>query len=184
MTEKLKNLIKEEMLKLPKEAQEAINSLDWGNVAEEIGKKYLLNESEINDFQVETFLILAGIEYPEAYIANIENEVGTTKADAEKIAEEVLQKIFVPLGNALTENIKKNGKVENGNAEQNLNFILSGGDYSVFLEVPPSPTPPDLPLSGETNGFPPDKGEHKGVQGEREDPVVPVFSLREENFKK
>jgi len=32
----------------------------------------------------------------------------------------------------------------------------------------PSPTPPALPLSGETSRFPPDKGEHKGVKGEGE----------------
>ena len=42
-----------------------------------------------------------------------------------------------------------------------------------------SPTPPNLPLSGEANGFPPDKGEYKGVQGEEgkvPEPELPEFN--------
>jgi len=134
MTEKLKNIIKEEMAKLPKENQEAINTFDWVNIAEEIGKKYLLDESEINDLQVETLLILIGLEDPDLYANNIENNVGTSKDEANKIAEEVIQKIFVPINGILIEDIKKSGKSKNPNTEQTLNFILSGGDYSSFLE--------------------------------------------------
>src|SRR3989344_2165392 len=97
MTEKLKQIIKEEVLKLPKEVQEAINSLDWRGIAEEIGKKYKLNESEINDFQVETLLILVGLEEAEFYVRNIENNVGTSKDEAEKISREAFERIFIPI---------------------------------------------------------------------------------------
>ena len=62
MTDKLKKIIQDEVGVLPKETQGAINSLDWVSIAEEIGKKNLLNESEINDLQVETLLTLVGIE--------------------------------------------------------------------------------------------------------------------------
>ena len=61
MTEKLKQIIKEETAKLPKESQDVINVFDWGTISEEIGKKYLLNENETNDLQVETLLILIGL---------------------------------------------------------------------------------------------------------------------------
>ena len=135
MTEKLKQIIKEEVGKLPKEMREAINSLDWGNVAEEIGKKYLLNDIEVNDFQVETLLILTGIQRDDSYAKNIEDNVGTSKDEAEKIAEEANQKIFTQIYNALTENIKKNIGNKNPDWKQNLNFVLSGGDYSVFAET-------------------------------------------------
>lgn len=153
MTEKLKQTIKEEIEKLPKEAQEAINSLDWRNLAEEIGKKYLLTESEINDFQVETLLVLTGIEDGNYYKQNIENNVGTTKDEAEKITEEISQQIFIPIGNMIEENIKKNVKNKNPNAEQTLNFILSGGDYSAFLErrEPATPNPIDNTQKTNTN---------------------------------
>lgn len=133
MTEKLKNIIKEEVVKLPKEAQDAINSLDWGSITEEIGKKYLLDESEINDLQAETLTVLLGLTDLDLYAIDIENEIGTTKNDANKIAKEALEKIFTPIGETLIENIKKSGKHKNADALQNLDFILSGGDYFAFM---------------------------------------------------
>jgi len=134
MTEKLKQTIKENLVNLPKELQDAINTLDWETISEEIGKKYLSNESKINDLQVETSLIIVGLTYGDSYVLNIENNVGTTKDEAEKIAEEVNQKIFMPIYYSLTENIKNNLKNKKPNWKQTLNFIISGGDYSVFME--------------------------------------------------
>ena len=40
----------------------------------------------------------------------------------------------VPRASTIPENIKKNLKNKNPSPEQTLNFILSGGDYSVFVE--------------------------------------------------
>jgi hypothetical protein len=37
---KLQEIIKEELVKLPKESQDSINSIDWGVISEEIIKKY------------------------------------------------------------------------------------------------------------------------------------------------
>ena len=148
MTEKLKQIIKEEVLKLPKEVQEAINSLDWRGIAEEIGKKYKLNESEINDFQVETLLILVGLEEAEFYVRNIENNVGTSKDEAEKISREAFERIFIPIDKAITENIKKGGMDKNAKPHQTIDFILSGGDYGSFLEE----NPPLLDKEGARGG--------------------------------
>lgn len=134
MTDKLKQTIKEEVEKLPKEKQEAINSFDWVKILEEVGKKYLFNESETNDLQVETLLVLVGIEDLDLYANNVENNVGTSKDQAEKITEEVRQVIFIPIYDILVEKIKKSERVKNPNPEQTLDFILSGGDYSVFSE--------------------------------------------------
>jgi hypothetical protein len=133
MTDKLKQTIKEEMEKLPKETQEAINASSWERVAEEIGRKYLLNEDEINNLQVETLLILIGLEDPEFFATNVENEIGTSKNEAEKITEDVIQKIFTPINDVLVENIKKSKEVKDPKWDQSLNFILSGGDYHSFM---------------------------------------------------
>ncbi len=142
MTDKLKNIIKEEIVKLPKDTRAAIEAVDWASKVEEIGKKYLLNESETNDLQVETMLVMFGIDYADSYTTNIENKVGTTKDDAEKIAQEIYEKVFSPINDVFVENIRKSGKHINAAPEQNLDFILSGGDYSAFVEkrdnVPPS----------------------------------------------
>ena len=134
MTDKLQQIIKEEIEKLPKEAQDAINSFEWENIAEEIGKKYLLGESEINELQVEILLVLVGLTDSQFYVTTIENEIGLTKDEATKISNEVFEKIFVPISNAIEENIKKNLQNKNPNWKQSLDFILSGGDYSAFMD--------------------------------------------------
>ena len=134
MNEKLRKIIKEQMTFLPKELQEAINSLDWAEIVKEIGKKYLLGEEEIDNLQTETMLVLLGLEEGEAYEKNIENEVGTSAKEAEKITDEAEQKIFTPIYNKLTENIKRNLNNKKPNYSQTVNFILSGGDYSAFME--------------------------------------------------
>ena len=133
MTEKLKQIIKREMLKLPKDVQDAMNSLDWVTISEETGKKYFLNESEINDLQVQTLLVLAGLTALDDFAQDIENEVGTSKDEAEKITIEINKKIFTPIDEVIEENIKKTIKIKGTKWNQNLNFILSGGDYSIFL---------------------------------------------------
>ncbi len=166
MTEKLKQTIKEEIGKLPKEAQDAINALDWEKIAEDIGKKCFFDEGKINDLQLETLLVLVGLEDAEFYSNNIIDNVGTTMDEGKKIAEEVLQKIFTPIGNEITKNIKSNLKNKNPSVEQTLNFILSGGDYGALI-APNSPLEeyplggsgriPPSPLQGEGRGevYPP-----------------------------
>jgi len=138
MTDKLKQIIKEELSKLPKEAQEAINSLDWSSIIEEIGKKYLLNESEINHLQAETLTVLIGLT--------------TTKDDAEKIAAEATEKIFKPTSDVYIENIKKSGKDKNSKPKQTIDFILSGGDYSAFVEERETQVPSGSLSAGSGNG--------------------------------
>lgn len=139
MTEKLKQTIKEEMLQMPQEIQEAINSFDWVKVTEEIGKEFDLDENQINDFQAETSLAIMGLAALDFYATNIENHVETTKADAEKIASEAYQKIFAPIENILAEKAKNLIKNKTPNFAQNIDFILSGGNYTIFLENYRSP---------------------------------------------
>ena len=153
ITEKSKNLIKEEMLNLPKEVQDAINASAWEKISEEIGKKYLLDEGEINIFQLETASLLLGLVDEDSYPINIEEEVGTGKEEAIKIADEAFQKIFTPIKNIAEENIKKNLKNKNPNPAQTLDFILSGGDYSAFMEQR-EPVRSEAPIVNKTPATP------------------------------
>lgn len=134
MTEKLKQIIKEELIKLPEESQEVINTFDWGTISEEIGKKYLLDNNEINGLQTEIFLVLSGIVEEDFLSLNIENRVGTSKNEAIKITEEVNQQIFKPMLEQLELLVKNNLNSKNQSWEQRINFIISGGDYSVFTQ--------------------------------------------------
>lgn len=170
MTEKLKQIIEEEVGKLSKEARDVVSSLEWVKISGEIGRKFLLMESEINDFQVETLLVLIGLEDGNRYALNIENNVGTSKDEAEKMAEEAYQKIFSKINDALEGNIKKSLKDKNPNPVQMIDFILSGGDYSVFMTPTVKNSPPEIRSSIQEDG--------------KEETVTPVFSIREENLKR
>ncbi len=134
MTDKLKQIVAREVAKLPKEAQNAINSSDWGNTSEEIGKKYLFSEEEINDLQTITLTVLIGLGDFESMARDIESEIGTDQNEARKIAEEVEQRILILIYNNFEKNMRGSAKSKNPNWEQSVNFILSGGNYGAFLE--------------------------------------------------
>jgi hypothetical protein len=153
MTDKLKQVVKREVAKLPKENQEVINAFGWEQISEEIGKKYLFSEIELNDLQVHTLLVLLGLTDPESYAFNIENNIGTSKDESRKITDDVFRKIFIPINDILIENIKKSDKVKNPKPEQTLDFILSGGDYSAFM-TPNSPLE-EYPAGGGGQNYPP-----------------------------
>lgn len=133
MNTKLQDTIKEEMANIQKESQEAINAFDWIENSEKIGKKYLLNNEKLDNFQLETFLVLLGLVDKEKYIQNIEKKVGMSNTESIKIANETIEKIIIPIINYQIEKIKDNLKTKNQNWKQNLNFVVSGGDYSVFI---------------------------------------------------
>lgn len=133
LTDKSKKVIQGEMSNLPKDVQDAVSASNWEKISEEIGKKYLLDEDEIETFQLETASLLLGATDEDEYQENIENEVGTSGDEAKKIAGEVFEKILTPIDNTLTEKIKKNVMGKNTDWQQNIDFILSGGDYSSFI---------------------------------------------------
>src|SRR3989344_479567 len=136
MTEKLKEIINREITKLPKEAQNAIGSLDWTNITEKIGKQNLLTESETNTLITETLIILAWLEEVNSFAINIEDGAGVSKEEAEKIAREISLEVLTPIYETLVRDIKNKVTEENKDWRQNFNFIISGGDYTAFLENP------------------------------------------------
>lgn len=134
MIEKLKQRTIDELAKLPKEIQEDINSLDWSSLSETIGKKYLPNEREIDELQAEILLVLIGIEKIDNLKTNIEINVDLTPRIASQIADELVEQIFNPIANKIEESIKNHLEYKNISWDQTVNFIVSGGDYSVFIK--------------------------------------------------
>ena len=126
--QKLQDSIKEDMLMLPKESQGVINSFDWLEETDKIGKANNLTESKINDLQTEVALVLVGLTNPDWFEKNIEIEVGTSEEEAKKIANETLEKIFKPIANKIEANLKNKVQDKNTKWDQNVNFTLSGGD--------------------------------------------------------
>ena len=132
MTEKLHQTIREEIATLPIEKQGVINASGWEKISEEIGKSNSLDETEINNLQIQILLVLIGLELLENFPRNIEVEVELSGNEAVKIASQVQEKIFKPVVERL-ESLAKD-KAGNATVVKNVDFITSGGDYSVFLD--------------------------------------------------
>jgi len=101
-------------------------------MAEEIGSKYLIEE-EIESFQKEIAVTLLGIEYPAYLTRNIKDHLGVSQDSANKMTSEVIEKIYTPIAEKMESLIKINLQKIGSTWDQNVNFIVSGGDYSVFM---------------------------------------------------
>jgi hypothetical protein len=135
MTESLKQKTKELLENKPKEIQTVVNSLGWEEICAEIARKYnLTSDAEINNLQLEVMLVLTGLEIANNLETNIETELETSKETAKNIKNEITEKIIKPIIDRLTNTVKEKIKTETTDWQQNLNFIISGGDYSVFLQ--------------------------------------------------
>lgn len=134
MIEKLKKTIQSELLKLPKEKQDAVNSFDWITKTQEIGQIFKLTEDEIFDLQIETGLVLVSIIDLNLFKAHLEQNILLSEEITEKISNEIIEKIFFPIAENIELAIKNSFNLENAHWNQTVNFIVSGGDYSVFLE--------------------------------------------------
>ena len=134
MTEELFKTTKEEISKLPKEKQEAINSCDWLDISKKIGLKYFLDEEETNKLQAEILIILTEADYLSNLDINLETSLLINKKESQKIINEIVEKIINPIRKKLDERLRDGVRIKEATWQQTINFIVSGGDYSVFLE--------------------------------------------------
>ena len=133
---------------------------------------------------METLLILVGLESAESYARNIENNVGTSKDEAVKIANEAFQKIFTPISNSIEEAVKNNLKNKNPNPTQTLDFILSGGDYSAFIAPARENSPlEEYPLGGGGESTPSLK-RATPQEGNKKEPAPPSLADIKANVQK
>ncbi len=134
--QKLKEQIGEPLLRLPKDSQQAIESLDWLAKIEEIGKANGLEDENIENLAIETALVISAVNPSNEYIDNIEDEIGLTKDEAEKIAGEAMEKIFKPIAQKREEIIKEKLKNRKPNWTEDMQFVLSGGNYAYYGDKP------------------------------------------------
>ena len=134
MNEQTKKIIKDELEKLPIERQTLINSSDWVDISKKIGAKYSFTDDQINKLQIETLLVLTEMEYLSDLGVNLENSLVTTKNQAEGAARELSEQIFKPIAQKIESSVKNQIISDTPTWQQTINFIVSGGDYSVFLD--------------------------------------------------
>ncbi len=124
--------MKEEIKKLPKENQAAINAFNWGEKVEEISKKYNLTEEEVNGVQTETGIFLLGLVDYGSFVLNIEDVV-LIESTANGLAREIFENVFTPIAQMIESSVKNGLKNQIVRWDQSVNFIVSGGDYSSFI---------------------------------------------------
>ncbi|MFA6386651.1 MAG: hypothetical protein WCW04_02700 [Candidatus Paceibacterota bacterium] len=134
MTEKLAQTIKEDLVKLPLEAQKAITSSGWEEITEMIGRKYSLLDDDVNIIQLEVGLVLLGYNKISMFAQNIRSSAVLDEETAMNISKELDERVFTPIEQSMQSLIKINPHYKNVNWDQTINFIVSGGDYSVFLD--------------------------------------------------
>ncbi len=139
MNIKAEKNIQDKIKKLPKETGEAINAFDWEKTTGDIGKEYIHDDIGISILEALVGMVLAGIDYAYALPYNIEREIGITEEEAKKIYAELDQKVFKPIYEIMVQKIKAGLKDKKTTWLQNVEFVLSGGDYTVFQEEPEMP---------------------------------------------
>jgi hypothetical protein len=130
----LKENIKGEMLLLPKETQEVINSFKFREIFTEISKAHKFSDEEAKKLETETILILLGLVDSKLYAQNIENNIGTSEQAAKDIEKEISERIFNPICEKVVEKVRQNIQYNKMDWKQTVNFIVSGGNYSIFIE--------------------------------------------------
>ena len=86
--------IKEYLNKLPSTAKQVIVSIDWHSRVSEIGKKYSLEQKQVDDLEYEILFVLLGIEADTNFIENIQKQLNISGLLANQIGEEVDTRVF------------------------------------------------------------------------------------------
>lgn len=101
MDEETQKIIAEQMKKLPKDVVEAIISVDYKTKLQEITKRQRLMIDQAGKLEMETTLIMIGLEPLADFVENIEREFGVNSVRAKEIAMDVSENIFKPIRESL-----------------------------------------------------------------------------------
>ena len=93
--------LREIYLKLPKDLQDAIFSVDSAERIQSIGKKYNLAIDKTGELADETGLVMLGLTHPNNFISNLAQRLKVDKESAKKIAEEINNQIFAEIRESL-----------------------------------------------------------------------------------
>ena len=99
-------LIEEQLKTLPASLQQAINTVPWKTLVQEIGKENTLDSEQTVSLEQETMFVLYAFENPNDFVQNIVKGVGVSQETAVKIANSVADKILGPILDKSTEQEK------------------------------------------------------------------------------
>ncbi|MDQ5883293.1 MAG: hypothetical protein QG654_206 [Patescibacteria group bacterium] len=101
MDDNQKKLIADQMKKIPTEVREAILSSDWERTIFNIGREHKMHIDDIDTLSVETILTMIGLEHPKDYPENIQKRIGLSDDDLMNIVDQVNERLFSKIREAL-----------------------------------------------------------------------------------
>jgi hypothetical protein len=99
--------IREQISKLPRANQQAINSFDWQKKCQEIGEQHNLSEEEITGLQTEVALVLMGLSDLSTLHRYIDDEIGGT--GWQEIEAFVVDNVLSPIAEIMEIIVKYDG---------------------------------------------------------------------------
>ena len=169
--------LRERYLKLPKQLQDALFSVDSAEAIRQIGEKHKLMIDKIGLLADETGYVMLGLTHPKDFISRIVERLGVDQKTSRELAEEINEKIFSPVrehlkklhglgeeiekpeiekpkSENLTEDLTKEKEETLKAIENEVPPILQGvaKPEPPMLIPPPLPSPP-LPATPPTSAF-------------------------------
>lgn len=136
----LQQKIAEYYSKLPSDVQSVFKSMKWMEDLRITSIKYELNEDQKEILSTETMLLLLGIVHPDEYEKTLTRDLKMDEIAKGKMIAEINDLIIktvrpqlITIFNKYTESAVSE-KIEKANFEQNIGFVVSGGDYTRFAE--------------------------------------------------
>ena len=88
-------LIEEQLETLPPNLRQAIGTVPWKALVQEIGRANMLDVEQIASLEQETMFVIYALDNPDDYVSNIARELDISEDVAYTIAESIGDKIFV-----------------------------------------------------------------------------------------
>lgn len=136
--------IEEYTQKLPLESQAILKSTNWKPTAEEIGKKYSLDDEQIAILQEEILFVLIGVEEEDDLQNNLEVELNISEILAGELYSDVKKRIIALILNKFKSSQPKVSNSENSSDDPY--FIALTEEESVYKNNIPPNLPTEEPL--------------------------------------
>ncbi len=136
MDENTKEIIQNEFASLPEPIQKLILSPSYQKTLSEIGEEFGLNQKELYALEGETTLAVMGLSPLDKFEDGLVGSMYIEREKAQRIALEIDEKVF-SLIRDLLEIMNEKDEDREHHWQQNLNFIMSGGDHEALM-IPPT----------------------------------------------
>jgi len=156
MDPETEKIIKEQWENIPSEIKTSIFQPGFEKEITKIGEKNKLDSEQLATFQLETILMMFCLITFEDYSNELKNKLNLSEENFKNLIKDIetlipneikekLKNVYENTNKIIknenlnktdVENIKNKIKDKKTSWDQNINFILSGGDYSVFLKEP------------------------------------------------